>query len=196
MSHPKQERTFCLIKPDGVARGLIGEIIHRFEQRGLKVTALVMLNATREKVDGHYPKEEVWIRRLGQKTLSTYEKYGYDVLKELGTSDDLEIGHKVREWLLESLTCGPVVKMVVEGVHAIEMVRKIAGNTMPAFAEMGTLRGDYSVDSAAAANRDKRAVRNIIHASETPQEAEHEIAYWFRPEELHSYKRSEEDFMF
>ena len=196
MTHPKQERTFCMVKPDGVARGLIGDIIHRFEQRGLKVIALVMVQATREQVDGHYPKEETWIRRLGQKTLTTYQKYNYDVMKELGTSDDLEIGKMVRGWLVDGLTSGPVVKIVVQGVHAIDMVRKIAGNTMPSLADMGTIRGDYSVDSPAAANRDKRSVRNIVHASETQAEAEHEITHWFKPEEIHEYKRSEEDIMF
>ena len=76
------------------------------------------------------------------------------------------------------------------------MVRKIAGNTMPAFSEMGTIRGDYSVDSPAAANKDKRSVHNIIHASETEEEAEHEIKFWFSAEEIHDYKRAEEDIMF
>ena len=190
MNHPKQERTFMLIKPDGVARGLTGEIVSRIEQRGLKVIALAMIVATREQVDGHYPTAESWMRRLGQKTLATYEKYSYDVMKELGTPDEFEIGKMVRNWLLEGLTSGPVVKMVIEGIHAIDMVRKLAGNTMPSLADMGTIRGDYSVDSPAAANKDKRSVRNLVHASETPEEAAHEIAYWFSPAELHEYKRT------
>ncbi len=196
MQHPKQERTFLLVKPDGVLRGLTGEVIRRIERRGLKIIALSMLWATKEQVDSHYPKEESWVRRLGEKTLSTYAKYGYDAQKELGSVDAQTIGRMVRGWLLESLTVGPLIKMVIEGVHAVDMVRKLAGNTMPASAEMGTIRGDYSVDSAAAANRDKRAVRNLVHASETPEEAAHEIAYWFAPEELHAYKRAEEDAMF
>jgi len=196
MTHPKEERTFVLVKPDGVKRGLVGEIIHRIEQRSLKVIALEMFKATKEQIDGHYPKEESWIRRLGQKTLKTYEKYGYDAMTELGTADELEIGKKVRNWLLDSMTAGPVVKMVVQGIHAVDMIRKLAGNTMPSLAEMGTIRGDFSVDSPAAANKDKRAVRNIVHASETPEEAAHEISYWFRPEEIHAYSRAEEDMMF
>lgn len=195
-AHPKQEQTFVLVKPDGVKRGLVGEIIGRIEQRGLKVIALQMFQATKDQIDGHYPKDEVWTRRVGQKTLKTYEKYGYDAVTELGTADDLEIGTMVRGWLLDGMTSGPVVKMVIQGIHAVDMIRKLAGNTMPSLAEMGTIRGDFSVDSPAAANKDKRSVRNIVHASETPEEASHEISYWFSPQEIHSYARAEEDIMF
>ncbi len=194
--HPREERTLVLVKPDGVKRGLIGEIIHRFEQRGLKVIALKMIWAKREEMDKHYPKDDAWTRRLGEKTQKTYEKYGYDLEGELGTVDLLEIGKMVRGWLLDFMTSGPVVKMVVQGVHAVDMVRKIAGVTMPSAADMGTLRGDYSVDSAAAANKEKRAVHNIVHASETPEEAAHEIGNWFSKDELHAYKRMEEDLQF
>jgi nucleoside-diphosphate kinase len=102
----------------------------------------------------------------------------------------------VRRWLIDYLTSGPLVKMVISGIHAVDMVRKIAGSTMPAQAEMGTIRGDFSVDDATVANRDKRAIHNILHASENPQEAEHELMYWFSPEEIHDYKRAEEDIMF
>ncbi|MDO8435589.1 MAG: nucleoside-diphosphate kinase [bacterium] len=191
-----QERTYIMIKPDGVKRGLIGEIICRVEQRGLKVVALEMVRPKREAIDEHYPKDEVWISRLGEKTLTTYAKYHMDAKKELGTEEKLEIGKMVRGWLIDYMTSAPLVKIVVEGVHAVDMVRKIAGATMPMDAEMGTIRGDFSVDSAAIANREKRAVRNLVHASETPEEAAHEIAHWFTDEQLNSYKRSEEEMMF
>jgi len=194
--HPKEEKTCVLIKPDGTKRGLIGEIIKRIEQRGLKVAALSMVWATKEQIDEHYPKDERWIRRLGEKTLLTYQKYGLDPEKEVGTADPFQIGLKVRGWLIDYLTSAPIVKMVVQGVHAIDMVRKLAGNSQPALAEMGTIRGDYSVDSAASANRDKRAIHNIIHASETPEEAEHEIRFWFKKDEIYDYKISEEEMMF
>ena len=185
-----------MIKPDGVKRALLGEVTRRVEQRGLKVVALSMFKPPRQMIDDHYPKDEAWIMRLGEKTLNTYQKYGYDAIKELGTTDKLEIGKMVRGWLLDFMTSAPLVKMVVQGVHAVDMVRKICGNTMPALADMGTIRGDYSVDSPALANRDKRAVQNIVHASETPQEAEHEIAHWFTPEEIHAYARADEKAMF
>lgn len=185
-----------MVKPDGVKRGLSGEIIRRIEQRGLKIIALAMFQPTTKQIDDHYPKDEVWIARLGEKTLNTYAKYGYDAMTELGTADKLEIGKVVRKWLVAYMTSAPLVKMVVQGVHAVDMVRKISGNTMPAIAEMGTIRGDFSADSAAAANKDKRAVHNIIHASETPAEAEHEIQHWFKADEIYPYKRAEEDMMF
>lgn len=185
-----------MLKPDGVKRGLVGETIRRFEKVGLKVIALQMVRPSRQQIDDHYPKDDGWIRRVGQKTLSTYEKYGYDAVTELGTTDDFEIGKMVREWLLNFMTSAPLVKMVVQGVHAVDMVRKLVGDTMPFKADVGTIRGDYSVDSAASANKDKRAVHNIVHASETPEEAAHEISHWFSPEDIYEYKRMEEDMMF
>lgn len=187
--------TFVMVKPDGVRRGLIGEVMNRIERAGLKVIALEMYTPTRKEIDDHYPKDEAWITRLGHKTLSAYEKYGYDPMEELGKSKAEEIGPDVRNWLVEYLSSGPVVKMVVQGVHAVDMVRKIAGNTQPAFADMGTIRGDYSVDSAASANKDKRAIHNLIHASETAEEAKHEIEHWGMQKKLHTYKRVEEDLM-
>lgn len=196
MNKLAQEKTVVLIKPDGVKRGLIGEIIRRIEQRGLKIIALKMFQATPEQIDDHYPKDPQWVRRLGERSLNTYAKYGLDPIKELGTHDPDKIGKMVRDWLIDFMTSGPLVKMVVQGVHAVDMVRKLCGNTLPNLAEMGTLRGDYSVDSAALANAGKRAVHNIVHASETPEEAAHELEYWFSPEEIYEYKRAEEDIMF
>lgn len=189
---PKSERTYFMIKPDGVVRGLIGEIIHRVEQRGLKVIALQMIQPTKGQMDEHYPKDETWIARLGQKTLSTNEKYHIDTMSQMGTVDPLEIGKRVRGWLIDFMVSAPVVKMVIEGPHAVDMIRKLAGNTMPALAEMGTIRGDYSVDSAVTANREGRAVQNMVHASETPEEAAHEISHWFAPEDIHPYRRAGE----
>ncbi len=187
----KQEKTFVMIKPDGVKKGLIGEVISRFEQRDLKVVALEMFQPNHEQIDNHYPKDETWIRRLGQKTLTTYEKYDVEAKKELGTDSDLEIGKMVRGWLVDYMISAPLIRLVVEGVHAVDMVRKICGNTLPYLADMGTIRGDYSNDSPAIANAEKRAVMNIVHASETAEEAKHEIEHWFGGREyvIHEYKR-------
>ena len=190
--HPSEEQTFLMVKPDGVMRGLIGEIIRRVEQRGLKVIALVMELPTREKIDNHYPKDEAWIERLGGKTIDTYQKYNYDLKGDLGTTDAKEIGVQVRGWLLDSMTAGPVVKMVVQGLHAVDAVRKMVGATIPYKAELGSIRGDYSVDSPALANKEHRAVFNLVHASETPEEAAPEIGYWFSKKDLQSYQRTED----
>jgi len=189
MKHIKEEKTFVLVKPDGVRKGLIGEVIKRFEQRDLKIVALEMFMPTRNLIDEHYPKAEEWVERLGTKTLSTYEKYGIDAKKELGTDDAKKIGAMVREWLLDYMTSAPLVRMAVQGTHAVDVVRKIAGPTLPYVADMGTIRGDFSIDSPAIANSEKRAVMNILHCSETPQEAEHEIKHWFGDKVPFKYKR-------
>ena len=190
MAHPKEERTFVMVKPDGVRKGLIGEIIKRMEQRDLKIVAIEMFQPTTAQVNEHYPKDKVWIARLGDKTLSTYKKYNVDPIKELGTDNNEKIGKMVRSWILDYMTSAPLVRMVVQGLHAVDMVRKIAGQTLPYQAEMGTIRGDFSIDSPLLGNLEKRAVMNLVHASETPQEAEHEIAYWFGDtSKIFDYKR-------
>ena len=178
-----------MIKPDGVRKGLIGEIIKRFEQRDLKIVALEMFQPTFDQMDNHYPKNEEWITRLGTKTLSTYEKYGYDAMLDFGTTEAQKIGPDIRKWLVDYMMSAPLVKMIVQGIHAVDVVRKIAGDTMPYKADMGTIRGDFSIDSPALANKEKRCVTNIVHCSETPEEAEHEIKHWFGDSKVYEYKR-------
>ncbi len=189
MQHPKEEKTFVMIKPDGVRKGLIGEIIKRMEQRDLKVVALEMFQPTFKEMDNHYPKDEKWLSRIGERTQSTYTKYGHDLKRDFGTTDPIRVGKVVRKWLVDYMVSAPLVKMVVQGVHAVDMVRKIVGPTMPYLAEMGTIRGDYSADSAISANIEKRAIFNLIHASETPEEAKHEISHWFGKTAIYKYKR-------
>lgn len=189
MQHPKEEKTFVMIKPDGVRKGLIGEIIKRMEQRDLKVVALEMFQPTFKEMDNHYPKDEKWIARIGERTQSTYTKYGHDLKRDFGTTDPVRVGKTVRKWLVDYMVSAPLVKMVVQGVHAVDMVRKIVGPTMPYLAEMGTIRGDYSADSAISANIEKRAIFNLIHASETPEEAKHEISHWFGKSAIYKYRR-------
>jgi len=185
----KEEKTFVMVKPDGVRKGLVGEIIKRFEQRDLKIVALEMFQPTHEQIDNHYPKDKKWITRLGEKTSATYEKYNMDLVKELGTTDLFKVGKMVRGWLVEYMISAPLVRMIVQGVHAVDVVRKIAGPTMPYLADMGTIRGDYSIDSPAVANTEKRCVMNLMHASETPEEALHEIEHWFGSHPIFKYKR-------
>lgn len=185
----KFERTFCMIKPDGVMRGLVGEIIHRLEKAGLKVVAMRMMRPTEQQVRAHYPvSDEAWVNRLGQKSLMGFE--GMDDIdpKEIfGTDDKATLGKEVVENLVLYLQSGPVVCMVVEGIQAVDMVRKLAGHTLPFKADVGTIRGDFSVDSPAVANAEKRSIHNLFHASENAAEAQSEIALWFRKDELHDY---------
>ncbi|OHA92234.1 MAG: nucleoside-diphosphate kinase [Candidatus Zambryskibacteria bacterium RIFCSPLOWO2_02_FULL_51_21] len=189
IKHFKEEQTFVLIKPDAVQKGLIGEIIKRFEQRDLKIVALEMFQPTAEQIDAHYPKDEAWITRLGEKSLSTYKKYGIDPVPLVGSDDPAKIGPMVRSWVIDYLTSAPLVRMIVQGLHAVDTVRKIAGPTLPFQADMGTIRGDFSIDSPALANAEKRAVMNLVHASETAEEAQHEIQHWFGKNKVLTYKR-------
>lgn len=193
----KEERTFMMVKPDGVQRGLTGEIFRRLEDRGLKIIACKMVMPSHDLVVAHYPAHrEEWVERLGQKGLKTFTEYGIDPKEAVGTDDPKEIGKQVLKGLIDYIEKGPVIATVVQGLHAIDMVRKVAGATLPVFADAGTIRGDYSVDSPAVANLEGRSIKNIMHASETPEEAEHEINLWFKPEEIHSYTRAGEDVMY
>ncbi len=193
----KFERTFCMVKPDGVKRALIGEIIHRFEKVGLKIVAIEMFTPTEEQVRKHYPMiDEAWISRLGDKTFSGFEGLGCTVLEVLGSEDKMVLGHGVAESLVKYLTSGPVVAMVIEGMQAIDMVRKICGHTLPFKADAGTIRGDYSVDSPSVANAEGRSIHNLIHASENAQEATNEIALWFGKKNITSYELTSEAVMY
>jgi len=194
--HPSQERTVVIVKPDAVVRGLIGEIIARFERRGLKVIALKMIWPTKEHVEKHYSGSEEWLRGMGQKTIEAFKEYGMDVKEKMGTDDPMEIGKKVQKWNVSYLSKAPVVAMILKGMHAVSTVRKLVGHTLPILAQPGTIRGDYSIDTNTAANLDGRAIHNIVHASGDPGESAHEIEHWFSPEEILDYKRAEDDAMF
>lgn len=191
-----KEQTLVILKPDAVSRGLIGEIIGRFEKVGLKMVAARLVHADRELADKHYPvSREEFIKGMGGKTVENYEKLGVDLVKELGTSDPLEIGKMIREWLADMITSGPVFAFVLEGPHAVELVRKICGHTLPLMSAPGTIRGDYSFDSSYLANTGKRPIKNLIHASGNLEEAEYEIPLWFSKEEILSYTRTDEKVM-
>jgi nucleoside-diphosphate kinase len=193
----KHQRTFVMIKPDGVMRGLIGEIIHRIEKAGLKIVAMKMLVPTEEIVRKHYPmSDESWILRLGDKAYSGLEPLGLDPKETYGTDDKKVLGGEVVSALIEYMQSGPVVAMVVEGIQAVDMCRKIVGATLPFKADMGTIRGDFSVDSPAVANVEKRSIHNLIHASEIPEEAEKEIALWFGGETICDYSLGNDDIMY
>ncbi len=190
------ERTLLIIKPDGVIRGLSGEILARFERAGLKIVAAKMLSVSKELAEKHYPADRHdWIEQIGKKTLINYKKLEADVKKLLGTDDPKEIGKMARVWLLEYITSGPVLAAILEGPHAVELVRKMAGHTLPSESAPGTIRGDYSFDSSVLANTAKRAIKNLVHASGNLEEAKYEIPLWFTKEEIVSYQRADEKAM-
>ncbi len=182
------ERTLIILKPDAVQRGLTGEILNRFEKAGLKMIAAKMVQVDEELAHKHYPMDRTeFIEGMGHKTLGSYKEKGLNPHEQFGTADAHKIGLQLHKWLVEGITSAPVIAIVLEGPHAVELVRKICGNTLPIKAEPGTIRGDYSFDSPALANTEKRAIRNLIHASGDKKEADFEIGLWFSENELHTY---------
>ena len=190
------ERSLVLIKTDGVQRGLVGEIISRFEKTGLKLVAMKITLPSQELAEKHYPDwREEFLVGIGQKTLENYQELGINVKEQMKTDEPKKIGLIVRKWLIEYLTDGPVVAMVWEGPSAVSLIRKICGHTLPLKADPGTIRGDFAFDSSALANLQNRAIKNLLHASGSKEEAEYEIPLWFTPEEIVTYQRVEEKVM-
>jgi nucleoside-diphosphate kinase len=192
MRDVRHERTLIFIKPDGVQRGLSGEILRRFERAGFRIVGLKMVQATSTFLERHYPTDETFLRALEGKTKEAFEAAGLDVKRETGSDDALAIGRAVRGWLIAYVASGPVVAFVLEGIQAVGTARKIVGDTLPFRAAPGTIRGDFSIDSPTVANVQRRPVRNLIHASGTLEEAVFEIDLWFRPAELFEYRRADE----
>src|SRR3989338_584597 len=192
MKHPKEERTLVLIKPDAIQRALIGEIVRRYERLGLKLVGLKMVVPTAEHVEGHYTLDPNWRRVTGEKTIASYLSRGLPPPSE----DPLEITAKILKNLKKYLTSGPIICMVWQGAHAVELVRKITGGTEPRTSPVGTIRGDFVLDSYVMSDADDRAVRNLIHASGSIAEAEMEIPHWFGKKELIDYKVSHEDILY
>ncbi len=180
----KQEKSLVLVKPDGVQRGLIGESIRRYEQSGLKLIAIKMVVPSKEMALNHYSVDPEWALKTGTKSIESWKAKGLTP----PTEDPVELAEAVRKQLVEFLSSGPVVAMVWQGMNAIGVIRKITGGTEPLTSVPGTIRGDYTIDSYRSADSDKRAVRNIIHASGSVEEAEKEMAIWFKPEEILSYR--------
>lgn len=191
MNHPKKERTFVMVKHDGIQRSLVGEITKRIERTGLKLVAMKMLVPTLEKAAEHYAKDDAWCTKVGERMVSNLEKEGKEP-----TATTLEIGQKIREQLYGFFTSGPVVTMVWEGNQAIGVVKKIVGATEPLTSDVGTIRGDLTIDSYELANVDDRAVRNLVHCSDELDEAAREISVWFDDEELISYLHINEKMMY
>jgi nucleoside-diphosphate kinase len=188
------EQTVVLIKPEGVKRALVGKIIDRLESLSLKIVAMKMVWAEKETVGEHYSNDDTYCRKVGENTLKFYTEHGQDANEKLGTMDPLEIGRLVRGWNMDSLSSGPIIAMIWEGPHAVEIVRKVVGTTNPQVSPAGTIRGDYTIDSYTLANTQKRTIKTIIHASGSPTEAEFERQLWFHEKEVHSnYKRVDQD---
>jgi nucleoside-diphosphate kinase len=161
------ERTLIVFKPDSVQRGIVGEVLSRFEKAGFKLVGTKMLQPDYDHLHEHYE---------GIGTLKTRK------------------GEEIFESQLKSMMVGPVIAVVLEGVDAVETVRKMVGSTEPKSALPGTIRGDYAHVSYGAANASGRSVSNVLHASADATEAEAEISHWFSDSELHDYEAVHEKF--
>lgn len=190
--HPKKERTLVIIKPDGVQRTLVGEIIKRYERVGLKLVGMKMMVVGEDHIEKHYTLDPEWRRVTGEKTIASYIKKG----ETPWTNDPLEVTAAVLNGLKKFMTSGPIVAMVWEGAHAVEITRKITGGTEPRTSDVGTVRGDFVLDSYAVSDMDKRAVRNLVHASGSVKEAEMEINHWFKKEELIDYRLIQDEILY
>ena len=187
-----QEKTLVIIKPDGVQRTLIGEVIKRIERVGFKLVALKFDFASKEKVAEHYTIDPEWIEKTGRKALEAEAKHGKDVAGIDPVTHGGTILHKLQNYL----TSGPVVIMVWQGAHVVDVVRKLVGTTEPKTSDVGTIRGDFVHDSYEISNGEGRSVRNVVHASSSVEDAEKEIAVWFRPEEIISYRLIAEEVLY
>jgi nucleoside-diphosphate kinase len=182
MVNKHHERSLVILKPDSIQRGLVGEILTRFEKKGLKITAMKMVWPTLDQAKRHYDQPESAMITLGERTIAAYKEKGIEDNRQ-----PIDIAKDIQKKLLTYITNGPVVVMVIEGAHAIAHVRKIRGNTNPLNADVGSITADLSIDSYFIADDSERAVRNLVHASGTVDEAENEIKIWFTEEEIHNY---------
>ncbi|MFA6094937.1 MAG: nucleoside-diphosphate kinase [Candidatus Paceibacterota bacterium] len=190
--HLKLERTLVVIKPDGIQRTLIGEIISRYERVGLKLVGMKMFVPTEEFIEKHYTLDPEWRRITGEKTIKGYQDKGITP----PTLDPLEVTGKLLIRLQKYMASGPVIAMVWQGAHAVQIVRKITGGTEPLTTDVGTIRGDFVLDSYQMSDIDNRSIRNLIHASGSVKEAQQEIEHWFLKDELHNYKLVQEQILY
>ncbi len=190
--HAKHERTLVIIKPDGIQRSLIGEVIQRYERTGLKLIAVKMLIPTKEMVEAHYTLDPEWKLKTGIKNLQAYKDKGLTPPHD----DPIKQSDMILEKLKKYMASGPVIAMVWEGMHAVAIVRKLTGGTEPLLSDVGTIRGDYVLDSYKIADDDVRAIRNIVHASGTVKEASDEIKFWFKDNEIIKYNHIQDRILY
>lgn len=188
----KNERTLVIIKPDGIQRSLIGEIIKRYERTGLKLIAIKLTVPNTDLAERHYTADSEWKQKSGSKSIESYNKKGLTPPFE----DPIKMGNFILSKLKKYLASGPVLAMVWQGAHSVEIVRKLTGGTEPLTSDVGTIRGDYVLDSYKMADTDARAVRNLVHASGSVEEAKKEIKLWFSEEEIVNYRLIQEQIFY
>ncbi len=169
----------------------MGEVVRRFEQTGLKCTAMKMFVPDEERLIQHYNKTDEWFLKKGTNIVNDLMAQGRPIEKE-----PIEYGKDIIRTIVKYMTAGPVVAMVWEGNQAVAVVTKIVGTTEPSTSDVGTIRGDYTIDSYGHASYENRAVRNLIHCSDAVSEAEREIAIWFTEDDIMNYTTAQERIMY
>lgn len=187
----KNERSFVIIKPDGVQRSLIGELIQRIERTGLKLVALKLVLPSEEQCWTHYNKDDAWFESKGAKMVDSRKLAGLPTDRA-----PIEYGKDIVRALVKFMTSGPVVAMIWQGNEAVGIVKKIVGGTEPATSDVGTIRGDLTLDSYDLSGADERAVRNLVHCSDKPEEAQREIGIWFKENEILNYRLLAEEILY
>lgn len=188
---PHQERSLIILKPDAIQRSLMGEIITRFERTGLKFTAMKFFVPTKEQLEEHYNKDDEWFLRKGNLVVEELKAHDRPIEKE-----PIEYGREIIDTIVHYMTAAPVLAIIVEGNQSVAIIKKIVGSTEPVTSDVGTIRGDFTVDSYGHAAYEDRAVRNLIHCSESPEEAEREIRVWFDEGDLMKYVTAQERIMY
>ena len=191
-SHPKNERTLVIIKPDGIQRSLIGEVIGRYERTGLKLLGIKMLIPSIDMVEVFYTLDPEWKLKTGLKNLQAYKDKGLTPPHD----DPIRQSNMILEKLKSYMASGPIILMIWQGMHAVAIVRKITGGTEPILSDVGTIRGDYVIDSYKTADDDMRAIRNVVHASGSIKEAEDEIKHWFSEKEIIEYNHIQDRILY
>jgi nucleoside-diphosphate kinase len=173
------ERTLVILKPDAVKRKLAGKIITVLEEAGFDIVEAKFFRAEKSLLDRHYPNNNKWFASVGEKAIANYKDQGMDIKSVHGTDNPVEVGKIIKKWLVEYMTDGPVMAMLLQGNGAIRNIRKLCGNTIPMNAEPSTIRGRFSLDSSDLADSEHRSLRNLMHASGNSEEAKFEIELWF-----------------
>ena len=185
--HPKKEKSFVLLKPDTVQRGLVGETIKRIERIGLKIVAMKMVMAKEDTIWAHYNKDDSWYTRKGSGIVENRKSLGLPIEKEA-----IEYGKDIIKSMVTFISCSPVICMVIEGNAAQAIVKRLVGGTEPTTADTGTIRGDYALDSYYLCDVDgSRGMRNLIHCTDPADgadAADREIGLWFAPSEIINYR--------
>lgn len=180
----RKEQTFVLLKPDSLQRSLIGEIVNRIERTGLKLVAMKMVMPEEKTLLDHYGKDDTWYETKGVKRIA--------FLKEAGKPIDegrpaIEFGKDIIRGVVRYMQASPLVAMIWEGNQAVSIVKKIVGSTDPTASPVGTIRGDFQLDSYSLSDSEERGIRNLIHCTDQVSEAQREINIWFAKQEIHDY---------